>query len=280
MEHVLILGAKGMLGGELKRLFPRAFAWDREEVDVTHTSDLRLKIQDLNPKPEAIINCVAYNDVDGAETKKELAFALNTKAPGDIAALCGELGIPMVHFSTNYVFDGERGEYGETDTPHPLSVYAQSKYEGELAVQKNTGHYYLIRTAVLFGPKGESELSKKSFIELMLDLSAQKDRAQAVCDEINSITYVVDLARQVRVLLDQAYPWGIYHVVNSGSGSWYDFAQEIFNISKPGFPLDPIYASEFQRPAARPKKSVLLNTKLPALRPWQEALREYLNNEV
>lgn len=274
---ILILGSKGMLGGALRKVFPSAIFWDRDEVDVTKISDLRFKIEHVPETPEAIINCVAFNDVDGAEEKKDAAFLLNGTVPGNLASLCKGFSIPLIHFSTNFVFDGAVGEYKETDTPHPVSVYGQSKYEGETKVVEHTDKYYIIRTAVLFGEKGESELSKKSFVELMLDLSQKSDTIKAVEDEINSVTYVKDLAATVKEILDQNLPYGTYHVTNSGSASWYDLAKEIFTIAKKNITLIPVPALEFPRKALRPKKSVLLNTKLPALRSWQSALAEFLN---
>lgn len=264
-----------MLGGELMKAFGSgAVGWDRGDFNITVATDLRLKIKDLSPK--VVINCVAYNDVDGAEEKPEVAFKLNAEAVGELARVCKDLGIPLVHFSSNYIFDGEKGEYKESDLPDPQSVYAKSKYQGEQELIKNTDKYYLIRTAVIFGTKGESELSKKSFVELMLDLSKKSDTIKAVNDEVNSVTYVKDLAAAVKALLAQNLPYGTYHITNSGQASWHDFAQEIFIITGKKVAVVPVPSTDFPRKASRPKKSVLINTKLPPFRPWQEALREFL----
>jgi len=272
---VLILGSKGMLGGQLMKVFDNeAVGWDRGDADVTEFKDLKLKIEKL--KPAVIINCVAYNDVDGAEDNRQAAFKLNADVPGELAKICKNSDIVLVHFSTNYVFDGEKGEYKETDLPNPLGVYAKSKYRGELEIQKIGGKFYIIRTAVLFGPKGESELSKKSFVELMFDKSGKTDTIKLVDDEISSVTYAVDLAVQVKILLEMGKPLGIYHITNSDSASWYDFAREIFNITGKKVNLESVSSKTFPRKAPRPKKTVLLNTKLPKLRPWQEALKEFL----
>jgi dTDP-4-dehydrorhamnose reductase len=274
-KMILILGAKGTLGQELLRVFGSgAVGWDREECDATNILDLRSKIADL--KPSVIINCVAFNDVDGAETNESAAFLLNEQVPLNILTITNELNIPLVHFSTNYVFDGEKGEYLETDEPCPESVYAKSKRAGELAVINTAKKFYLIRTAVLFGKKGESELSKKSFVELMLDLSKKTDTIKAVNDEINSLTYVLDLAHAVRALTSQKFPFGIYHFVNSGQASWYDFAKEIFKVTNTQVKLLPVPRTEFPRKAKTPKRAVLLNTKFIEFRPWQEALKEFL----
>ena len=265
-----------MLGGQFKKIFSNSVCWDKEDIDVTDYKKLELKIQSLNPKPNVVINCVAFNDVDGAEEKREIAFELNSKVPGELAKICKELSIPLMHFSSNYVFDGQKGQYQETDVPNPLSVYGLSKAEGEQAIVKNTAQYYIIRTAVLFGPKGESELSKKSFIDIMLELSQKADIIKAVADEINSVTYIVDLANQVKKILSNKIPYGIYHVTNVGGVSWYNFAREIFSILGKQITIIPVASTEFLRKAIRPKKSILFNTKLPPIRPWQEALKEYL----
>jgi dTDP-4-dehydrorhamnose reductase len=133
-----------------------------------------------------------------------------------------------------------------------------------------------VRTAVLFGPKGASDLSKKSFVDLMLDLSTRRDTIQAVSDEINSITYAPDLAAATRDLLANAPPAGIYHVANSGGVSWFDFAREIFRIARRRVTVVPVPSTHFPRKATRPAKAILLNTKLPPHRPWQAALEEFL----
>lgn len=276
MNNILILGSKGMLGGALQKVFPECVAWDREDADVTDYASLKSKITQIKPLPAAIINCVAFNDVDGAEERKEIAHKLNAEVPEKLAEICKELNIPFVHFSTNYVFDGQKGEYAEEDAPLPISIYGQSKYRGEKNVQGVGGKYYIIRTAVLFGEKGKSGLSKKSFVDIMLELSQKSDTIKAVSDEVNSITYVKDLADWVKLLLSNYYEPGIYHVSNSGQASWYDIANEIFSITGKKIDLIPVPSTKFPRKARRPKKSVLLNTKLPKVRTWQEALKEFL----
>ncbi len=274
-QKVLILGSNGMLGQALMSEFSEvALGFGREDVDVTNTDDLKFKIKNLNPA--VIINTVAYNDVDGAEENFAKAFKLNKELVANLADITTSLGIILVHYSTNYVFDGKKGKYKEDDVPKPISVYADSKFQGELQLQKIAKKYYLIRTAVLFGKKGLSNLSKKSFVELMLGLSQKQKALKVVEDEINSLTYTVDLARQTKLLLDKELPFGIYHITNSGQASWYDYAREIFKISKVNVKLNPVPSIEFSRKAKRPKKSVLVNTKLPQLRNWKEALSEFL----
>jgi dTDP-4-dehydrorhamnose reductase len=273
---VLVLGAKGTLGGQLMRLYPKATGWDREDVDVLDSPALRARLDGLGFVPDAVVNCVAFNDVDGAEDRPERALALNAEFPGRLALWTKQMGVPLVHYSTNYVFDGARGEYRESDAPAPLSAYGRSKWRGELLVAENGGRWYVVRTAVIFGPKGESELSKKSFVDLMLDLAAKRDTIEAVADEINSLTYAADLATGTRDLLAAAPPAGIYHLTNGGGASWYDFAREIFRIAGKRTTVLPVPSTRFPRKATRPAGAVLLNTLLPPLRPWQEALADFL----
>jgi dTDP-4-dehydrorhamnose reductase len=279
VERVLILGSKGTLGGQLMKLYPEAVGWDREDVDVLDYPALGAKLGGLGFPPGAVINCVAFNDVDGAEDRPEQAFALNADFVGELARYTKEMGVPLVHYSTNYVFDGVVGEYAEGDTPAPLSVYGCSKLRGEQMAAIRGGWCYVVRTAVIFGPKGASDVSKKSFVDIMLDLSAKRDTIQAVSDEINSVTYAPDLAAGTRRLLDRLPPPGIYHVTNSGGASWFDFAQEIFRIAGKNVTVLPVPSTHFTRKAARPPRAILLNTKLPPVRPWQAALAEFLDSK-
>ena len=184
-----------------------------------------------------------------------------------------------MHYSTNYVFDGRGGEFVEKDDPNPLSSYAKSKRRGEELALRNASRCYVIRTAVLFGPKGGSLLSKKNFVDMMLDLSARTSTIRAVSDEVNSITYAPDLARATKALIDSGATTGIYHLTNSGHASWFEFASEIFRLTGRRINLEPVSSSAFQRKATRPAKAILLNTKAASLRPWQAALAEYLGEQ-
>jgi dTDP-4-dehydrorhamnose reductase len=277
MRRILILGSKGTLGSQLMKLYPQAIGWDREDIDVLDCPSLRSKIGSLGFTPDAIVNCVAFNDVDGAEGRPEQAFALNADFVGQLAGHAKEMGVPLVHYSTNYVFDGVQGEYTETSVPTPLSVYGRSKLRGEQMAVAGGACWYVVRTAVIFGPKGTSDLSKKSFVDIMLDLAAKRDTLQVVSDEINSLTYAPDLAAGTYRLLGALPAPGIYHLTNSGGASWFDFAREIFRIAGRSVTVLPVPSSHFPRKAARPPRAILLNTKLPPLRPWQAALAEFLD---
>lgn len=275
MKRIVILGAKGTLGSQLSLLYPDAICWDREDVDVLNFPALEARLRAAG-SIEAVINCVAFNDVDGAETKPEAAFALNGDYVGRLARFCGSIDIPLVHYSTNYVFDGVAGEYLENDPPSPLSVYGQSKLRGEELAREGLSRHYVIRTAVIFGPKGPSDLSKRSFVELMVDLASKRDTIQAVSDEVNSITYAPDLAAATRDLLDGGAPYGTYHLANEGSASWYEMALKIFEFTERKPTVVPVPGSTFPRAARRPAKAILRNTGAAPLRHWTAALEEFV----
>jgi dTDP-4-dehydrorhamnose reductase len=275
----LILGAKGMLGQELVKIFSdtEVFAWDREECDVLSNS-CGEKIQALSP--QLIINAVAYNDVDRAEGEgKELAFKLNGEAPGNLARIARDLGATFVHFGTDCVFNGERGSYSESDQPNPISAYGESKLEGERSVLSSGARAYVIRLSRLFGKPATSDGGKKSFVDLMLDLSTKKNHLDLVDDEIANPTYAPDLARAVRTIVETKEP-GLYHATGSGKCSWYEFAKEIFRLKNIVIDLTPVSGSMFPRPAKRPRDSSLISIKLSPQRSWKEALQEYLETCV
>ena len=225
VDGAVILGYQGRLGHQLDQLLPGAVLWDREEVDVTDFARLEGRLRQLHPAPSVVINCIAFNDVDGAEDRPDAAFALNAEYVGRLAGAANQLNALLVHYSTNYVFDGIGGEFVEGDEPNPLSTYAKSKRRGEELALQNASRCYVIRTAVLFGPAGRSVLSKKSFVDVMLDLSANTDTIRAVADEVNSVTYAPDLAGATKALIDSGAATGIYHLTNSGHASWFEFAE-------------------------------------------------------
>lgn len=275
-SKILIIGSRGMLGQALVAEFKSdhdVIAWDREDVDIIKEQDLRFKIYDL--RPQLAINAAAYTDVDGAEKNSEIASRINGDAVGQIAKICRGLDIPFVHFSTEYVFDGENKEgYKEDDEPHPISAYGRSKYLGEQELRKNCEKFYLIRLSRLFGREGAG---KRSFVKMMLDLAAAKKEIEVVDEEVSLPTYAHDLAKKVRYIVENKLPYGIYHSPNSGEAvTWFGFAQEIFKITGINVKLKAVPASRFPRPAKRPKYGILLNTKFPMMRPWQEALKEFL----
>lgn len=278
MQKILVIGAKGLVGGALGEILPNAILWDREDLDVTNFPSIHAKFPELNGKIDAIINCVAFNDVDGAESNKEMAFLLNAQVPKQLALLANACRVPLVHFSTGYVFDGTKDSFVEDDETNPLSEYAKSKLEGERLVSEQGGRFYIVRTNVVFGKAGRSALSKKTFVDIVLGMAEKGGEYGFVVDEVNSITYAPDLAKVIVQMLQEKKEYGIYHVINEGEASWYEFAQTILeNIGNKSVSLREAHSSEFKRSAIRPKRAVLVNSKLPKLRTWQDALLEYLN---
>jgi dTDP-4-dehydrorhamnose reductase len=272
---VLILGAKGSLGQTFVDLYhdQEVFALDRDELDITKEDQVLQKIFEL--KPNLIINCAAYNAVDKAEEERGVADLINGYAVGYIAKAASVCDAVMVHFSTNYVFDGIKQEgYNEDDPTNPQSAYARSKVLGEMELAEKSQKYYLIRTQWLYGR--HSETGKPSFAETMLKLAADGKPINSITDEFGQPTYVVDLAHVTRALKEEKKPFGIYHLTNSGEASWYDWAQEIFRIRNIKANLIPVSRNNYNRTAARPQYGILNNTKFIQLRPWTEALREYL----
>ena len=274
---IVILGSGGMLGKALIRRFSReskfeVLGLDHEQLDITDRDQVFSLLSDLHP--EIIFNAAAYTAVDDAQKNRDTAFDVNARAVEYIADFCSAQGVKLVHFSTDYVFDGEKEHgYEESDTPgKPLNVYGTSKLEGEEALK---GQFYLIRTSWLFGLEG------KNFVKTMLQLAETKPELSIVNDQIGNPTFVEDLADATFRLVTESHEPGIYHLVNEGSVSWYEFAKEIFELSSGKKPaLHPVSSGEFPRPAARPHISILKNTKFPKLRGHKEALQEYLKSEV
>ncbi|MCK4553969.1 dTDP-4-dehydrorhamnose reductase [Candidatus Parcubacteria bacterium] len=282
---ILILGAKGNLGQQLVKVFQdnnEVIAWDREEIDITDKELVFKKVNDV--KPDIIINAAAYNAVDKCETDEqqfELAKKLNGEAVGYLADAAIEVNAILVHYSTDYVFSGDKKEgYKEDDEPRPVNKYGKTKLIGEQEMITRSGSglkWYLIRTSKLFGPKGESELTKPSFFDTILQLSKKRDYIDVVDEEVSCFTYTPDLAKATKELVESGKGYGIYHIVNGGPCTWYEAAVELFRVAGIDIKVNPVSSDKFPRPAKRPKYSVLLNTKLEPMREWKEALREYLD---
>ncbi|MFZ5364274.1 MAG: dTDP-4-dehydrorhamnose reductase [Patescibacteria group bacterium] len=280
---VLIIGAKGMLGQELAREFGETgyeiLAWDKEEVDITKKDLVLEKIK--SSSPEIIINAAAYNAVDKIEEgEKDFAEAVNGYAVGNLSEASEAIEATFIHYGTDYIFDGKEIDgYVEDATPNPQSVYAGSKLLGEQQIKNKK--YYLIRTSRLFGKQAQSEGAKKSFVDVMLKCAEENDCLELVDEEISSPTYVFDLARRTREIIEWKKPFGIYHATNEGSCTWYGWAKKIFELSgkNKNIKLIPVGADKFPRAAKRPRYSILLNTKLPPMRRWEEALLDYLKKK-
>jgi dTDP-4-dehydrorhamnose reductase len=259
VEKVLILGAYGMLGCDLQKVF-RGAELRGHDLDISDGHKVTSLIKDLNP--DIVINSAAYTDVDGCEDNKDLAFLVNGKSLAPIAQACNEYGSSLIHFSTDYVFDGTKSSYDETERPHPINVYGESKLLGEINIQKNMTDYRIIRTSWLFGKNG------KNFVDTMIRLSQEMPQVKVVNDQFGKPTYTVDLAKRTREI--STLNPGIYHVTNEGICSWFEFAQAIIPNAI------PCSTSEFPRKAKRPLNSTLSNTKIKTMRHWREALNDFM----
>jgi dTDP-4-dehydrorhamnose reductase len=256
----LIIGSSGMLGSDLCKTFPDAVKLTHHDLDITDREQVIESI--LKIKPDVVINAAAYTNVDGCEDNKELAFQVNGYGPGYIAEACARAGVTLVHFSTDYVFDGSKKDYVESDIPNPINVYGHSKLLGEKKIIENMDDYRIVRISWLFGIHG------KNFVETMLKLSGEMDTVKVVNDQFGKPTYTMDLASKVKEIIE--LDPGIYHITNDGICSWYEFASSIIDN------VIPCTSEEFPRKAKRPKYSVLVNTKTEPMRHWREALKTYL----
>jgi dTDP-4-dehydrorhamnose reductase len=278
LKHI-VLGAAGQLGRELcKRLAGQVIGLTREQADVIQPGLLRRVLS--HHQPEFVINCAAYNFVDRAEAEPDSAFATNVWGPRNLAKICQDLDCTVVHFSTNYVFGLESGRtlpYQETDPPGPLSVYGLSKLAGEYLVRAICPNHIIIRTCGLYSVWGTGGKGT-NFVEMMLRLAQQGRPLRVVSDQISTPSYAGDVA-DATIRLLQSHGAGIYHLTNSGSCSWHEFAAAIFELAGVKADLSPVTSKEFGAAAQRPGYSVLAS-RLPPLRPWRDALAAYLSERA
>jgi dTDP-4-dehydrorhamnose reductase len=273
---ILLLGHKGMLGSDLAAQFKyrhEVIGMDKDEIDITRASECRKAITDV--APQLVINAAAYTNVDGCETAKDECFAVNAEAVKNIAEACHERNIPMIHYSTDYVFDGNGSRpYTEDDPTNPINSYGASKLTGEHYLRQLTDDYLIIRTAWLYGAKG------KNFVEAILDRARTTGKLTVVDDQTGSPTCTRDLAAATELLVDKKAR-GIFHVTNRGFCTWYDFARKILKEAHlDTVELLPIKTSDLQRAAKRPAYSVLGMQKFVAatgktMQPWQLAFSDY-----
>jgi len=278
--RIAVIGAKGQLGTELIKLMERdeVISLSHQEIEIADFfSSLRVLQQCL---PDIIINTAAYNRVDDAENEPEVAFRINAFGSRNLSLISKELGATLVHISTDYVFDGRKSlPYAELDPPHPLNLYGFSKLVGEYFVRTILKNYFIIRTSGLYGQAG-SRSKGGNFVETMLRLAEDQNAVRVVNDQILSPTYAFDLAAKIYQLI-QTEHYGLFHITNSGSCSWCEFAKKIFELTNLKMEVVPISSVEFGAKAVRPPYSVLENFNLKridleGLRSWPEALSAYL----
>ena len=274
---VLVTGAGGMLAKDLVPcLLERGYeilALPHEELDITDLKTVRAAMN--NFMPEIVINCASYTKVDEAEKEEYLALMVNGYGVQTLCLLCNELDVPLVHFSTDYVFDGTKASpYTIYDQPNPINAYGRSKVLGEKYILWLLNKFYLIRTSWLFGLHG------KNFVNTILELGQTQNPISVINDQKGCPTWTRHLAQAVADLLETER-YGVYHITNSEPTTWFDFARDIFLLSGMDVQVLPITSEQLSRPAKRPKNSVLSPFPLPEvlrreMPSWAEALREYL----
>ena len=273
--RVLLTGAGGQLGLQLAAMLPErgheVVALGRQELDVADPEAAEGAIEEH--APEVVVNAAAYTNVDGCEEAMDLAHSVNALGPRNLAQACERQGCELLHVSTNYVFDG-RGErpYEPFDLPNPISAYGRTKLAGEEHVMRLTNRWYVVRSAGVYG-RGHN------FVRTMLRVAGERDLLKVKDDEFISPTYARDLAEGIAGIVEDGR-YGLYHLTNAGSCSWYEFTREIFRLAEIETEVVPIPGSEYPSPAARPANGVLSSVGSPKLRHWSEALADYLEQEV
>ena len=265
-----MLGAIAPSRGHEAVLVPKA-QWD---IADPAAAEAALKLH----RPDAVVNCAGFTNVDLCETRRDEAFRANAEGPGVLARASASAGIPFLHLSTDYVFDGAgKSPYPVNAPTGPASVYGQSKLAGEEAVAEAVGHWVVLRTAWVYGPWG------RHFPGTILRLAREQGRLKVVDDQVGSPTYTVDLAEAILGLLE-VRARGVVHFTNAGECTWHGFAKEILRLSGLSVPVEAVPSTAYPRPARRPAYSVLSLDRYTSLtgrrsRPWEEALAEFLLNQ-
>lgn len=266
---IVVTGANGMLGQDLCPILEdegyEVIETDIHNLDITDKDNVEKVMSEV--KPDIVVHCAAYTNVDKAEEDIETARKINSLGTENLAKSCAKYNATMVYVSTDYVFEGNGTKpYLPTDSTKPLNNYGLTKWEGEVAVRENCPKHFIARTSWLYGIHG------KNFVETMLSL-ADKPELKVVDDQIGCPTWTVELANGIVKLLETE-DYGTYHVCGSGKTSWYNFAKKIFEFSNIDVNLKPCTTDEFPRPAKRPSYSVMENDKI--CRNWESALKDYL----
>ena len=270
---ILVTGANGMLGHDVVRVAAdmrhQVVALGREDLDVTDPGRVERVI--TSERPGAVINCAGWTDVDGAEESERDASLVNSQGAGFVADAANAVGAKVLYVSTDYVFDGEGGPYGESDDPNPINAYGRTKLAGERATALVCGRSFIVRTSWLFGPHGGN------FVETMLRLGEGGGPVVVVHDQVGCPTYTGHLAVGVLRLIDTA-SYGIHHMAGDGSCSWYEFALEIFRQAEVVTRVMASASEMMERPAKRPANSVLVSRRSAPIKlpPWQRGLSDYL----
>lgn len=287
MKKIVIIGANGQLGTDLMTILNTTsyelLPLTHKDIEITKKESIKTVCDSFHP--DMIINTAAYTRVDDAETDPQTCFSINALGTKNLVEYCKDKNIPFVLYSTDYIFGQDTSRktpYKETDFPGPVNTYGISKLSGEEYVKGYLSKYYIIRTTGLFGIAGSSGKGY-NFVELMLSLAKQGKQISVVSDQISSPTYTKQLAEQ-SLKIFKSNQYGIYHVTSNGSCSWYEFAKEIFKLTRQRVDILPVTKKTWITPARRPHYSVLSNGKIKKLgnskmTNWKTALKEYMKEK-
>ncbi|MDP2886348.1 MAG: dTDP-4-dehydrorhamnose reductase [Ignavibacteria bacterium] len=276
---IAVVGANGQLGTEIVKVFADEIVISLMQSDIEISEIGSVEKAFAKNQPDVVINTASFLNVELCEKEREKAFLVNETGALNLASVLEEQNIPLLHVSTDYVFDGlKRSPYEENDTPNPLNVYGASKLAGERAIQANCSRHYIVRTSGLYG-HAKCLGKGANFIEKILARSKEKSEVQVVDDEVLTPTYTLDLARQIRALVKTG-DYGLYHATNNGSCSWFEFAREVLRLAGSSTRIVPVSSKEYPSEVRRPAYSVLSNSHLASIDldrmpVWQESLGAY-----
>ena len=280
---VAVIGGNGQLGRDVSSAFSAegyaVTSLTHEDLEISSLESVRTSLGAL--RPEVVVNTAAFHNVDKCEAEPGLAFAMNGIGARNLGQVTGEIGATLLHISTDYVFDGQKGTpYVEEDLPVPLNVYGNTKLSGEFFVRSTNPRHFVVRTSAIYGENPCRAKGGLNFVELMLKLSKERKELRVVDDEFVTPTPTAQIAQQL-VALSRSSDYGLYHATAEGSCSWYEFAAAIFELTKTNIRLEPARPGEFPAKVPRPKYSVLENQALKSrslnvFSHWKEGLENYL----
>ena len=281
---IAVIGADGQLGTDICAALGKnnfeVVPLTIQHIEVTEIDSVAKVLKEA--KPQLVINTAAFHDLEKCEVEPVASFAVNALGPRNVAMVCNDLDAGFMHIGTDYVFDGKkRAPYIETDKPMPLNVYANSKLSGEHFVEAIAKKFYILRVSGIYGKAPCIGKKGMNFVQLMLKLSREREEVRVVDNEVLTPTSTVEISGQIVKMIRSEAPYGLYHGTAEGSCSWYEFAKEIFEVTKPKIRFNKAAPGEFAVKVNRPEYSVLENKALKDLginvmRHWREGLRDYL----
>jgi dTDP-4-dehydrorhamnose reductase len=282
--RIAVIGASGQLGADVVNAFERTEDEVRplthSDIELSNIDSVSTRLQEL--RPQVIVNTAAMHHVENCEREPQKAFEVNGLGSRNLALVARDIGATLMHVSTDYVFDGAKGNpYEESDAPHPLNVYGNTKLCGEYFVRSSLDKHFVLRTSAIYGRHPCRAKGGLNFIELMLKVARERGKVRVVDSEFVTPTSTAELASQM-VKLSRSDSYGLYHATAEGSCSWHEFAREIFALARTKVSLEVAGPNEFPAKVPRPKYSVLENRGLKSqnlniFRPWQDGIREYLS---